>query len=321
MKLRVVILVLFAFGAALGTALFARNWLEAQRAAMNHEAPAAPPPSKVEVLVAKDALPAGTLLKPDMLHWQAWPEDGANPAYILKGKRKAEDLTGAVIRQGVAAGQPLTDGIVVMPGDSGFLAAVLDPGMRAVSVSINATTGTSGFIFPGDRVDVILTHTIDEPGKGEEKIARRASETILANVRVVAVDQNVNDQEEKPVVAKNVTLELTPKQAEIITLVGELGKLSLSLRSIVHDDTAPIGVAQADNNGADKKGGNAADAPAAAAGAANSEKPPTQVADRPRTYTWDSDASMLIRPPSANGHAVNVLHGEKAETQDFRSAK
>jgi len=278
--------------------------------------------------VAKEALPAGTLLKPEQLRWQAWPEGSVVSAYIAKGKRTPEDFAGAVIREGLREGQPLTDTMVVKPGDSGFLAAVLAPvireglregqpltdtmvvkpgdsgflaavlapGMRAVSVSINATTGISGFVFPGDRVDVILTHNIQKPGE-EQQIVRHASETVLSNVRVIAVDQSVNDQEDKPAVAKNVTLEATPKQAEILTLVSELGKLSLSLRSIVRDESTP---------GNEKEDG---------------KEKPTLIAERPRTYTWDSDASVLLSPPHADGQTVNVLHGEKAETHDFGSGK
>jgi len=304
MKIRVVLLILLAFGAALGTVYFARNWMAAQRAAMTQPPPA--PVSHNEVLVAKDTLPVGTLLKPDQLRWQAWPDATMDSSYILKGKRTPEDMTGAVLRVGLTAGQPITDAVVVKPGDSGFLAAVLAPDMRAVSVSINATTGISGFIFPGDRVDVILTHNIQEKGEGNTKDVHRASETVLHNVRVIAVDQSANDQEDKPVVAKNVTLEVTPKQAEIVTLVSELGKLSLSLRSIVRDGTDTVAATDGAKN-ADKKihekGGK-----------------PKQVAERP-TYTWDSQASVLLPPPNPRGHEVNVLHGEKAETQDFGSAK
>ncbi|HLF59065.1 MAG TPA: Flp pilus assembly protein CpaB [Alphaproteobacteria bacterium] len=294
MRIRLVLLILIAFGAALGTVWFARNWMEAQRAAMTQAPPA--PLSHDEILVAKEALPAGTLLKPEQLRWQAWPEGSVVSAYIAKGKRTPEDFAGAVIREGLREGQPLTDTMVVKPGDSGFLAAVLAPGMRAVSVSINATTGISGFVFPGDRVDVILTHNIQKPGE-EQQIVRHASETVLSNVRVIAVDQSVNDQEDKPAVAKNVTLEATPKQAEILTLVSELGKLSLSLRSIVRDESTP---------GNEKEDG---------------KEKPTLIAERPRTYTWDSDASVLLSPPHADGQTVNVLHGEKAETHDFGSGK
>lgn len=295
MRTRLILLILVAFGAALGTVYFAHNWMEAQRAAITQ----APPSAKNEILVAKEALPAGTLLKPDQLRWQAWPDSSLAPTYILKGKKTPEDFTGAVIREGVAAGQPIIETLVVKPGESGFLAAVLGPGTRAVSVSINATTGISGFIFPGDRVDVILTQNIKERGE-DNQAAHHASETVLSNVRVIAVDQSANDQEDKPVVAKNVTLEVTPKQAEIVTLVSEIGKLSLSLRSIVRDESDPAN-AEDNNKNVDGKA--------------------TLVAER-HTYTMDSEASVLLKPSSATGStAVNVLHGAKAETNDFKNGK
>lgn len=292
MRTRVILLILVAFGAALGTVYFARNWMEAQRAAMT-QAPPPPPSAKNEILVAKEDLPAGTLLKPEQLRWQAWPDSGLASTYILKGKKTPEDFAGAVIREGVAAGQPILESLVVKPGESGFLAAVLAPDTRAISVSINATTGISGFVFPGDRVDLILTQNIKEPGENNEAV-RRASETVLTNVRVIAVDQSANDQTDKPAVAKNITLEVTPKQAEIVTLVSEIGKLSLSLRSIVRDDSDPANGKDNDNNN-------------------NKDGKPTLVAER-HTYTMDSEASVLLTPPPAGGSAVNVLHGAKAET-------
>lgn len=295
MRMRLVLMILVAFGAALGTVYFAHNWMEAQRAAMTQAPP--PPAAKNEILVAKEDLPAGTLLKADQLRWQAWPDASLAPTYIVKGKKTPEDFAGAVIREGVAAGQPIIETLVVKPGDSGFLAAVLGPGMRAVSVSINATTGISGFIFPGDRVDVILTQNLKEPGENNQDV-RRASETVLTGVRVIAVDQSANDQENKPVVAKNVTLEVTPKQAEIVTLVSEIGKLSLSLRSIVRDESDP---AAEDDKKLDGKA--------------------TLVSDR-HTYTMDSEASVLLKRLSpTNSVAVNVLHGAKAETNDFKNGK
>ena len=295
MNPRVIILVVIALGAALGTVYMTRSWLESQRASVGPQ-PAGPPVevAKVQVLVAKEDLPAGTLLKPEQMRWQAWPDQTLAPSYIVNGKRDLTEFVGAVVRQAIATGQPITDSQIVKPGERGFLAAVLEPGKRAVSVSVNPTTGISGFVFPGDRVDVILTHTIKEEdggGGGNEgnQTIRRASETVLTDIRVIAVDQTTNDQSAQPVVAKNVTLEVTPKQAEILSLVSELGKLSLSLRSIVRQDD----------------GGKTSRS--------------TMVAQR--TYTWDSDASLLLTPPHPRqtpGYSVNVLRGSKAETQEFR---
>jgi pilus assembly protein CpaB len=164
---------------------------------------------------------------------------------------------------------------------------VLEPGKRAVSVSINATTGIAGLVFPGDRVDLILTHNIPEEEGGKKKM-RRASETVLKNIRVLAVDQTVDDQTGEPEVAKTTTLEVTPKQAEIIAVVIELGRLSLSLRSLAREE-------QAD-------------------GDAN---PGSMVDDKP-SFTLDTEVSLLLERPKLpkrpKGPVINVVRGLKADT-------
>ncbi|MGB8273905.1 MAG: Flp pilus assembly protein CpaB [Alphaproteobacteria bacterium] len=290
MNARVIVLVV-AFVAALGTVFLVKKWMDAQQATLAQQPTVPVEVAGTQVLVAKEDLPAGTLLKPEHLRWQAWPDEAMAQSYIVKGARELTEFEGAVVRSVINAGQPITDAQVVKPGERGFLAAVVMPGKRAISVSVNATTGISGFVFPGDRVDVILTHTIKEEAGSDEndKVVRRASETVLTNIRVIAVDQTTNDQSSEPTVAKNVTLEVTPREAEVLSLVSELGKLSLSLRSIVLLD------------GKDGKDQSATVAQ--------------------RTFTWDSDASILLTPPHprvANGFQVNIVRGPKAETQEFR---
>lgn len=287
MNMRVIVLVVFALGASLGTVLLARSWMSAQRATPAETVAVTPEPAATQVVVAAQDLPTGTFLKPGDLRWQAWPGGNLAASYAVKGEHKLDEFVGSVVRDGIATGQPITAGRVVKPGERGFLAAVLEPGTRAISVSVDATTGIAGFVFPGDRVDLILTHRINEEDEMGSKIVRRGSETVLTNLRVLAIDQNTNDQEGKPAVAKNATLEVTPKQAEIIAVASDLGRLSLSLRSL-----APVG-------------GTAANA--------------TLVAQRQRSYTWDSDASLLIKPPNSalGSRTVNVVRGDKAETQKF----
>jgi pilus assembly protein CpaB len=142
-------------------------------------------------------------------------------------------MIGAVVRKRIATGEPITDGAVVKPGERGFLAAVLEPGMRAVSVPLTPTSSNSGLIFPGDRVDLILTQSLVE-SKSEGSV-RRVSETVLSDIRIIAMgaetgdDPQEGDANEK---AKTATLEVTPAQAEKVALLTELGKLSLSLRSL-----------------------------------------------------------------------------------------
>jgi pilus assembly protein CpaB len=222
------------------TVVAARAWLQAQLAAR----PAAPvavaaAAPQTMVLVAKTDLPAGSFVRPENLRWQPWPADGLAETYVVQGRGQLEDFVGAVVRSGIVVGEPIVDGRVVRPGDRGFMAAVLTPGRRAVTVAVTPSSGLAGFVFPGDRVDVILTMTLpqnEKQGSGE----RRGSETVLADVRVLAVDQLMDDRSKEVAVAKTATLEVTPKQAEVIAVAGELGKLSLSLRSLASEaDASP----------------------------------------------------------------------------------
>lgn len=239
MRLRTVIMLLIAVGTAAGTAFVARNWIANQRALLDAEfasrqvAPA-PKVTAMEILVAKRGLPVGTFLKLAQFEWRPFPEDGVAETYIRREGFEDTILEGAVLRAGLTAGDPLTAGRLVRPGERGFLAAVLKPGMRAVSVPINATTGISGFVFPGDGVDLLLTHKVKIGGTH-----RRATETLLHDIRVLAVDQRTNDQEGEPTLAKTATLEVKPKQAEVIAVAMEMGRLSLALRALAQYPDAP----------------------------------------------------------------------------------
>src|SRR5216684_5957769 len=189
-----------------GTVIGARSWLQSQLAA-REPPPVQPTVAAIEnrmVLVAKGDLPAGQFVRPDNLHWQAWPEAGIAENYVVEGKGKLEDYVGAVVRSGLTNGEPIADGRVVRPGDRGFMAAVLTPGNRAVTVPVTPSSGLAGFVFPGDRVDVILTLTIqpeDRDGK-KDGTERRASETVLTDIRVLATDQRADDQKREVTVAK-----------------------------------------------------------------------------------------------------------------------
>lgn len=277
MGLRRIIVLLIAVIAAGGTAMYARSWIEGQQTIAAVAAPA-PKEAKHEVLVADLDLAAGSFIKPQHLRWQRWPTDDVPESYVLRSARSQEIMIGAVVRRGIAVGEPITDGAVVKPGDRGFLAAVLNPGMRAVSVPITPTSGNSGLIFPGDRIDLILTQTLI-PADGEGS-ARRVSETVLRNIRIIAMGAETGDDaaagknNEK---AKTATFEVTPGQAETVALLTELGKLSLSLRSLAADGEAEGTV------------------PVAA-----------------ESFTWDRDVSRVLRTGRLSSRLL-VLRGSNTE--------
>ena len=187
-----------------------------------------------QVLVATRALPVGTILDATALKFQPWPKELIDNAYYLKEKTDLKALQGTVVRNAITAGQPVTQGALVKPGERGFLAAALGPGMRAVTVPVQATTSAAGFIFPGDRVDLLLTQTVEGGGDGPPL---KVAETIMRNLRVLATDQNMAEQKDdagntvvRPIAT--VTLEATSKIAEKISVAQTVGSLSLSLRSI-----------------------------------------------------------------------------------------
>ena len=236
---RRIMVLLIAVIAAGGTAMYARSWIERQQTGAVAIAAPAAKEEVHEVLVADADLPAGLFVKPQHLRWQRWPTDDVPETYVLRGKRTDTEMVGAVVRSFIAAGEPITDGAVVKPGDRGFLAAVLNPGMRAVSVPINATSSNAGLIFPGDRVDLILTQSLTSGTADSE--TRRVSETVLKNLRIIAMGAEVGDAAEPGKAnerAKTATFEVTPQQAELVALLTELGKLSLSLRSLASDQEA-----------------------------------------------------------------------------------
>ncbi|MBK1696279.1 Flp pilus assembly protein CpaB [Rhodovibrio salinarum] len=243
MRPRVIVLTALSLAIAGGAAVMTNNWLQQQQGQATQAAVAPAPvdvPEETRILVANGALKAGTILKSEHLRWQAWPEDGLLEAYVVRGQGSEDqalsgrdDLLGAVVRASMVNGEPVTDARVVRPGDRGFLAAMLSEGHRALSVPVNAASGISGLIFPGDRVDVILSHSIRQ--NGDSRNERKASETVLSDIRVLALDQRTDDVEGERVVAKTATLEVDPKEAEKLSLAQKLGDLSLSLRPIARE--------------------------------------------------------------------------------------
>src|ERR1700730_2188792 len=244
MRLRTLLLLFVAIVLAGGTAVLARSWLAAQRAAEIAEAsPLALPTPAKSVLVACSGIQRGQILKPDDLIWQIWPEGAVDKNYVLLGTRTPESFAGAVARNPVAAGEPITEAKIVAPGNRGFLAAVLKPGMRAISVPVTVTSGISGFIFPGDQVDLLITYLVPvtaTASAGGSSYEHKASETVLHAVRVIAIDQRLETKAGEAVVARTATFEVTAKQSEIIALASEIGKLSFRPRSLVPGATDTV---------------------------------------------------------------------------------
>ena len=240
MDVKKVALLIGALVIAVVTAVMAKNMFTGAGAEAANAAPVVPMGPKV--LVARKALPVGTIVDAESLTFQAWPKELVQNAYYTEGAPDSDisKLLGTVVRNPVTAGQPLTKGALVGPNDRGFLAAALGPGMRAVTVPVSSTTGVAGFVFPGDRVDMVLTQDVAGGGDGPPL---KVSETIIRNLRVLATDQRIDskDEEGKTVVKtfSTVTLEATPRIAEKIAVAQSLGQLSLALRSIA-DNTAEL---------------------------------------------------------------------------------
>lgn len=198
-----------------------------------------------EVMIATKAMKAGEVVDAKNAKWQAWDEDRIYDGLVTRKAGDEDTKTEGKLRRDVSAGEPLTRSAMVDDKDGTMLATKLEPGMRAVGVKVTAEASAGGFVLPGDHVDVVLSHEIEvKRDSPEENIAEglvdsNASETILENVTVLAVDQNA-DKNESAKVGRTVTLQVTPKQAEILLLGARMGELSLTLRGLMDpkDETA-----------------------------------------------------------------------------------
>jgi len=280
MRARTLILFFVALTLAGGTALLVRSYLAQKNGEAEQQALARPAAPQKFVLVARGAILRGQILKPQDLSWQVWPEGGIDKNYIQVGTRTAESFAGWVARDPFAAGEPISDAKIVSPGSRGFLAAVLRPGMRAISVPVSVTSGISGFVFPGDQVDILITH---RTGHGESQ--HEAAETVLQDVRVIGIDQKLDSKNGEALVAHTATFEVTPKQSEMIAVATEIGKLSLTLRSLASNESEK----------------SAADSPAADA-------------QQQGTFTLDSEVSQLLPKPGAAAEGVTILRGGSGKT-------
>jgi len=200
----------------------------------SHAVAPAPQLETTDVLVAKNDILLGQTVTADDMKWQSWPASAASSSFIKKNERAEaiKDMTGSIVRSPFIAGEPIRETKLVKAHGSGFMAAILPSGMRAVSTEISPETGAGGFILPNDRVDVLLSRRQkNQDGNGGDAFS---SETILSDVRVLAIDQTVEEKNgQKVVVGKTATLELKPRQAEMLARSRQSGTLSLALRSLV----------------------------------------------------------------------------------------
>jgi pilus assembly protein CpaB len=285
--MRIFLVILAALIVAGGTGFYMLQGLQPQAAA-----PAtAEAPKLRKVFVPAEEIAVGTLLVPEQLARMEITEAALSDEMIVASDAGAIAITGSVARRVLAKGVPIARSAIVQPGDRGFLAAVLPQGMRAISIPVTETAGLNGLALPGDWVDLILTYTVSAKGDdGDDNAGSKprdvhASETVARNIRVLALDNRVNPQHEddkgKPVpapVPRTATLQVTPRQAEAITLASTLGGLSLALNSV-------------------RDGGEAEDASAPMTTPISLGAPALsrQAAPRREDMTLDSDVTSLLR--------------------------
>ncbi|KQY89580.1 Flp pilus assembly protein CpaB [Brevundimonas sp. Root1423] len=280
MKPARIIVICVAAVAAIGLALVVRAMGSPSKtptAVATAAAVPARPMAKV-LVAAKDLQPGQRLTEGD-LDWKDWPVDEVNPAFITDGSvplpaaeavaeaaakedkpagavasvtRAATDLAtggakadyvGSVVREPILAGEPIVSRKIVRAGDSGYMAAYLEPGMRAMAIRVTVETAAGGFILPGDRVDVLLTRetTLGNLGASDSERTKFSSSTVMQNVKVLAIDQSTRaGDDEQAVVGATATLELGPRDAEALALAKSEGELSLVLRSYA-DTGGPSG--------------------------------------------------------------------------------
>ncbi len=267
-------------------------------------------PELTQVMVATADIPAGAFVRSDVhIAFADWPKGNITESMLTNANSKTADFSGAVARRAIQKGEPILKNLLVRSNEGGFMSAVLEPGARAVSLAVDSTSGNAGFIFPGDRVDLILTHSVTR-----QATQSRASETFIENVRVLAVDQMTDNPENKAMIAKTVTLEVSPKQAEEINLAKDLGKISLSLRSLsskkVGDVAVPEPVVNVEHEPANleellsKQG----------------QQPETASNQPAPNVTRDTEVSKIISPEDAAGSQVTIIRGTERSNIQFGPA-
>lgn len=254
------LIVLVAAISAIGLAVVLQKALGGKPAAPTARAAPAAAPGKpmTQVLVAKRDLPIGTRLVAADVAWQAWPSDSISTAFITNGAAPATPdgkveaakaslantadqmiggdpakvVEGAIVRDPILTGEPITNRKIVRGGEGGYLSVVLTPGKRAMAVQVTSDTAVGGFILPGDRVDVLMTRDVQNTSTENASGKTVVAETVLQNIRVLALDQSTAaDKDAKSIVAATATLEVGPVEAEALARAKAAGAVSLALRA------------------------------------------------------------------------------------------
>lgn len=188
-----------------------------------------------DVLVASTTVDRGARLSAGDLRWQSWPNAALGEGFVTRAQRPAAvaELTGSLVRTSIANGEPVTNAKIIDLKSGGFMSALVNPGKRAVAITVSPETGAGGFILPNDRVDIIQIRHVQEQGSlGTAQDVVRGS-ILLRDIRVLAIDQRFKDESgDQVAIGKTATLELTPQQAELITVAQAEGTLVLSLRGL-----------------------------------------------------------------------------------------
>lgn len=290
---------------AAGVALGVRSWLGGNQ-------PQAPvsaeqtPTSAGRILIAKRDMSPGTFVNPATdLEWMEWPVDNIREFHLREGVVNLNDYHGSVVRRKLQTGDPLTEGALVKRGAGGFMPAVLEPGKRAVSIAVSPISGNAGFVSPGDYVDLILTHRVRLADIGGAQSESVISETFVENVRVIAVDQQLENPENKAILAKTLTVEVSQKEAEKIAVAQDLGHISVALRSLA--------VTEKDKDQAKKQ--EAADNQQTVVDPFFMDE--IKVPGEHPDVTSDRDTSKALSNSSEVSPRVKVIRGEKVETLRF----
>lgn len=287
MNARGIVLIVVALVLAGLAAFFARSYLIGTPDVVA-EAPKGP-----KVLIAKRDLPIGKIIDDKDFAWQEWPVETVHPGYVVDSQKKMADYFGHVVRASMVMGEPITLAKLVKQGDRGFMAAILKPGMRAITIPVTRITGVGGFLFAGDRVDILLSRTATD----DNGVVRQVTETVFRNVRVLGMDTRAGHAIGQPARrARTATIEVTPTLAEKIKVLQRLGGITLSLRSLAREQDPETGELILEKN---------------------------EEISEVKSLSWDAEVSSLVEPLEIGKQRVKITvnRGNQVQVLEFKRDK